>query len=272
MADLLCTICYSQKRKNLLILLKEGPKTWEEIKTVLEVTSTGMLPQIKILEDEKLVCKKGKKYALTELGELVAHFLEPLNKTLGVLEKEKKFWQNHDINALPKEFLLRIGELGNIQILESKDEQIYESHKEFRDILEHSTWVKGITHMVHPIYPDLFLSLAKKGIDTTLILTRNVFEIVEANYRPQITKWLEYDNAHLYVYDGEIKFSYITTEKYLSMTFFYSNGIFDTKRDLISVDPSAVKWGEDLFAYFRERSRSVKNLEDEINRSLHEKR
>ena len=134
--------------------------------------------------------------------------------------------------------------------------------------MENSTWVKEITHMVHPIYPDLFLSLAKNGIDTTLVLTRTVFEIVAANYRTQITEWLEYDNAHLYVYNGEIKFSYIITEKYLSMAFFYSNGIFDTKRDLISVDPSAVKWGEDLFAYFQERSRIVKNLDDEINRPL----
>ena len=66
MADLLCTICYSQKRKNLLMLLKDGPKSWEEIKASLHVTSTGMLPQIKILEDEKLICRKGKEYGLTE--------------------------------------------------------------------------------------------------------------------------------------------------------------------------------------------------------------
>ncbi len=262
MADLLCTICYSQKRKNLLMLLKDGPKSWEEIKASLHVTSTGMLPQIKILEDEKLICRKGKEYGLTELGALVAHFLEPLNRTLEVLEKEKKFWQDHNINALPKEFLLRISELGNIRIVESKDEEIYESHKEFQDILAQSSKVRGITHMVHPTYPDLFLSIGKKGIDTTLILTRIVFEIVAANYPRQISQWLELDNAQLYVFDGEIKFSYITTEMYLSLTLFYSNGIFDTKRDLISTEPSAIKWGEDLFTYFQKRSRRIKKLEN----------
>jgi len=260
MADLLSTICYSQKRKNLMIFLKDGPKSWEEIKDTLQVTSTGMLPQIKILEDEKLVCRKGKLYALTELGALISHFLEPLSRTLDVLEKEKKFWQEHDINALPEEFRLRICELGNIRIVESRDEEIYESHREFQDILAQSERVMGMTHMVHPTYPDLFLSLGKKGVNTSLILTRNVFEKVAANYPRQISQWLELDNAALYVYDGEIKFSYITTEKSLSLTLFYSNGIFDTKRDLISTDLSAIKWGEDLFTYFQRQSQRVTQL------------
>jgi predicted transcriptional regulator len=264
MPDLLCTICYSEKRKNLLMLLKDGPRTWEEIKHSLRVTSTGMLPQIKILEDEKLVYRQGKQYFLTELGQLVAHFLEPLNRTLSVLEKEKKFWQEHNINALPEEFLLRISELGNIHIVESKDEEIYESHKEFQDILAKSARVKGIAHMVHPTYPDLFLSIADKGIETSLLLTRTVFEIVAANYSQKISRWLEFDNARLFVFDGEIRFSYIVTDRYLSLTLFYTNGIFDTKRDLISSDPSALKWGEDLFTHFQKKSRRIRHLDNKM--------
>jgi predicted transcriptional regulator len=264
MADLLCTICYSAKRKNLLMLLKDGPKTWEEIKNSLHVTSTGMLPQIKILEDEKLVYREGKQYFLTELGELVVYFLEPLNRTLNVLEKEKKFWQEHNINALPEDLLLRISELGNFQIVECKDEEIYESHKEFQDVLSKATRVKGIAHMVHPTYPDIFLSLAKKGTDTSLILTRNVFYIVATNYRQKISQWLEFDNARLYVIEEDLKFSYIVTDKYLSLSLFYTNGMFDTKRDLVSSDLSALKWGDDLFTLFQKKSIRIKRLDNNI--------
>ena len=66
--------------------------------------------QIKILEDEKLVCKKGKKYALTELGELIAHFLDRSTKHSAFWKKKRNFGRIYDINALPKEFLLRVGE------------------------------------------------------------------------------------------------------------------------------------------------------------------
>ena len=41
----------SQKRKDLLLLLKNGGKTIEEIIDTLNVNPTGMLPQIKKLKD-----------------------------------------------------------------------------------------------------------------------------------------------------------------------------------------------------------------------------
>ena len=49
----------SQKRKDLLLLLKNGGKTIEEIIGTLNVNPTGMLPQIKKLKDEHLVLQEG---------------------------------------------------------------------------------------------------------------------------------------------------------------------------------------------------------------------
>ncbi|MCX6683337.1 MAG: transcriptional regulator, partial [Methanoregula sp.] len=116
MADLLNVIISSEKRRNHLILLKNGQQTWDEIKTQLNVTATGMLPQIRILEEQGLIVREGKVYSLTELGRLVVHYLEPFDKTLMVIDSQKKFWQEHDIGALPKDLLLRIRELGIIQV------------------------------------------------------------------------------------------------------------------------------------------------------------
>jgi predicted transcriptional regulator len=263
MADLLNVIISSEKRRNLLILLKNGQRTWDEIKTQLNVTATGMLPQIRILEEQGLIVREGKVYSLTELGKLVVHYLEPFDKTLMVIDSQKKFWQEHDIGALPKDLLLRIRELGIIQVIESKDEEIYESHKNFQEIVLNSKSVRGITHMVHPIYPDLFLGLARKGAQTGLILTSKAYNIVKIKYRPQLSDWLGYPNSSMYVLDEDIKFSFIVTDTYLSLTLFYHNGVFDSKRDLISSDPSALEWGGDLFAYYMKRSQKIETLGEE---------
>ena len=68
MSDLLNVIFTSDKRRNLLILLNSGPKKgWDEIKQPLMVTSTGMLPQVKILEEEHLIERDGKKFYLTPI-------------------------------------------------------------------------------------------------------------------------------------------------------------------------------------------------------------
>ena len=109
MSELLGVVTASEKRKGLLILLRDGPKVWDEIKTELDVTASGMLPQIKILEDEGLIAKEGRKISLTDIGRLVVHHLGPFDTTLTVIDQQKKFWQDHDIEALPPDFFVRIG-------------------------------------------------------------------------------------------------------------------------------------------------------------------
>ena len=53
MSSSLCdTIWLSEKRKNLLLLLMEGPRDIEQIKTSLNVTAKAMMPQIKILKKQ----------------------------------------------------------------------------------------------------------------------------------------------------------------------------------------------------------------------------
>jgi predicted transcriptional regulator len=46
-ASLSDTVWLSEKRLNLLLLLMEGPRDIDQIKTSLNVTSRGMMPQIK---------------------------------------------------------------------------------------------------------------------------------------------------------------------------------------------------------------------------------
>jgi len=78
MNELLSIISASDKRRNLLILLNTGPREWDDIKRILNVTSTGMLPQIKILEEEHLIERDGRTFSLTPMGKVLAVQMEPL--------------------------------------------------------------------------------------------------------------------------------------------------------------------------------------------------
>ena len=68
MNELLNVISASDKRRNLLMLLNSGPQEWDDIKRILKVTSTGMLPQIKILEEEHLIEQNGQKVFINSDG------------------------------------------------------------------------------------------------------------------------------------------------------------------------------------------------------------
>jgi predicted transcriptional regulator len=182
MTDLLTIIISSEKRKNLLILLQSGPKSWEEIKTALNVTSTGMLPQIRILEEEALIKRIDKKILLTPIGHVLVTHMEPFLNTVDVFDKNKKFWHEHALEELPYEILLDIRDLGNYKIIENPDEEIFDINTFFKNISQAKT-IKGISHTVHPQFPEFFLTLAKKGVKSSLIFTPGVFKIVKDKYR-----------------------------------------------------------------------------------------
>jgi len=257
MSDLMGIVTTSEKRKNLLILLREGPHPWEEIKTQLNVTASGMLPQIKILEDEGLVVKEGKTFALTDIGRLVASHLEPFDKTLTVIGKQKKFWQEHDFEALPVELLARLGDIKNPQIVEAGMEESFEPHTQFLEMILKSKRVAGLSPIVHPIYPRFFLAVAKEGREVRLILTKTAYDKIKKEYYDLLIEGLQFKNAHLSICEDHVKFAYIVTDSYFCIGMFTKNGIFDSKKDLVSTDPSAVRWGEDLFSHYLKLSLPV---------------
>jgi predicted transcriptional regulator len=260
MNELLNVISASDKRRNLLILLNSGPKEWDDIKKILNVTSTGMLPQIKILEEEHLIERDGRKFSLTPEGKVLATQMEPLIRTMEIFDKNRKFWQEHNLGALPLEILMDIRELGDYQILENTDEEIFDINTFLKNI-SHSTTIKGISHTVHPKYPNFFLNLAKKGAESSLILTPGVYRVVKEKYRDLLEEWLEYKNAHLYVPARDIKFSYVVSDSYFSISLFYNSGVFDSKNDVVSFDPSARKWGDRIFSYYLKQSKKIESLD-----------
>jgi predicted transcriptional regulator len=260
MSELLSIISASDKRRKLLTLLNKGPREWDEIKQILHVTSTGMLPQVKILEEEHLIERDGRKFSLTPIGKVLATHMEPLIRTMEVIDKNRKFWGEHNLGVLPPEILLHIGELGNYQIIENSDEEIFDINTFLKNIAQ-SKVLRGISHTVHPRYPNFFLNLAKNGVETSLILTPGVFRVVKEKYRDLLEEWLACKNAHLYVPEHDIKFSFVVSDSYFSISLFYNTGVFDSKNDVVSFDPTALKWGDRIFSYYQKQSKRIVSLD-----------
>jgi predicted transcriptional regulator len=256
MNELLNVISASDKRRNLLILLYSGPREWDDIKRLLNVTSTGMLPQIKILEEEHMINRDGRTFSLTPMGRVLTAHMEPLVRTLDVFEKNPKYWGEHNLGALPYELLLEIRDIGNYQILQTADEEIF-GISEFLNNIYKAKTIKGISHTVHPKFPDFFLNLAKREIPVSLILTPGVYKIIREKYSDILAEGLKFRTASVYVAENDIKFSYIITDSYFSLSLFYNNGVFDSKNDVVSYDPTALAWGERVFTHYLDHAKKI---------------
>jgi predicted transcriptional regulator len=256
MSEILKIISASDKRRNLLVLLNSGPREWDEIKQILEVTSTGMLPQIKILEEEHLIERDGRRFSLTPMGKVLTVHMEPLIRTMDVFDKNIKFWGEHNLGVLPPEILLHIGDLGTYQIIENADEEIFDV-RTFLENISPAKTLKGLSHTVHPNFPGFFMALAKKGVESSLVFTPSVVKILDEKHPGWIKEYLGLKKTSLYIAKKDFKFSFAVTDSYFSISLFYNSGIFDSKNDVTSHDPSALKWGERIYEYLLTHSEKI---------------
>ncbi len=250
----------SEKRKDVLLLLEEGPKTGDEIKTALNVNSTSIMPQIKKLKEGRLIVQDERNtYRLSDMGEIVVEKMEPLLNTVRVFEENYDYWTNHDFTAIPEFLLNRIDELGNYFMLEADLNRLFEVPEDFKNNLLESRNIRMFLSYFNPLYIEIFSELARKEAEICLILTEPVFERMKKDYYKDLKFLVESKNIEVYICDENVTLKDVVTERFCSLVLFDKKGKFDHQR-LMSYDESALKWCDELFLYYKEKSRLLEKL------------
>jgi predicted transcriptional regulator len=85
-SSLITILLSSEKRTDLLLLLKKKPQTIEEINDELDTNSVAILPQLKKLKENGLVVQEDRVYDLSLLGKIIVRKMESLVKAFRHLE------------------------------------------------------------------------------------------------------------------------------------------------------------------------------------------
>jgi predicted transcriptional regulator len=257
---LLDLLLFSEKRKDFLLLLKECPKDIEEILEKLQVPRTALLPQIKKLKEENLVIHEEGIYRLSAIGEIVVEKMQPLIDTLSVFEKNEEFWADRKLATIPPHLVNRINELGNYRLIEPDLSHTFDLNPEFVKHLSNSSYIHLFYSYFHPQFPALFLNLARKGIEISLILSEAVYLRLIEDFKEEGKEFLKMENSSLYILEKkgvEAPALIAAADSIMTLGLFNENGRFD-RQYVISFDLRAIKWGEELFEYYRDMSREIK--------------
>lgn len=87
-SSLITILLSSEKRTDLLLLLKDRPRNIEEINNELVTNSVAILPHLKKLKENGLVIQEDRVYDLSLLGRIIVRKLESLVKALRQLEDD----------------------------------------------------------------------------------------------------------------------------------------------------------------------------------------
>jgi len=254
--ELIGTLFLSEKRKNLMIYLLEGPMTIEEIKSRLNVTTSAIMTQIKILMDQGLIVYAGNLYSLTVMGSVISQKMIPLLETLEMYSENQKYWEEHNLSGFPANLLSRLDELQNCDLTEPDLSRLYELPRKYEENLLKSKRICEISSFFSPVYHS-YIELAKNGTELLLILPPSAFERFKEDYSSLLENYMSFENAHLYICKEKIEIaSAVVTDHFFSVSLLNNSGTYHNHA-MMSFAESSIRWGEDLFNYYLEKSEKI---------------
>ena len=250
----------SDKRKKLLLFLKDKPRSMAEIQEHLSSDPISILPQIKKLKESNLITQKGHAYELSLMGIIIADKMSPFLETLEVLEENFDYWTKRNLEGIPPFLLKRLLELKNCKLILPEMSHMFELNPEFVEKLHHSTHILGFASYFHPSFTTLYPELAKKGVEISLMFTEPVFQRFKNDYREELCTFLNFENVRVFIFPQDPKIADFTvTDRFFLLTLFPMEKSFEHE-SLLSSEPEALKWGTDLFSHMLKEAIQVKEV------------
>lgn len=253
-ADLLKFLTSSNVRTSILLSLNESSKNLTDLKQELNLESSTVIHSTNKLEKRDLIFKNGENYNLSQTGKIFALKLVNLIKTMDTVKNHEKLWLNHEIEGIPEDLLLKIGELRNSILIKPEPTDINKPHTTFTQLLQSSKKLKGVSPVFHLDFAEIVAALVSEGANVQLIFTEVILEKVINSIPKEI---LLKDNFKVYLINEEVKEAFAVTNSFLSFGLFLMDGLYDYSTDLVSEDKDAIAWGELLFEYYLQKSKRI---------------
>ncbi len=249
--NLMDIVTFSGVRKELLLYLDDGPRSLSEIRECFDTTSPEVSPRIKELIENGLIKFEDRKYHMTPMGKTIVKNFRPFLDTVNVFDQYRDWWNEHDLSSIPEEMRYRIGEIKNYFIIEDDPSDMDRTRAEFINIINRSKNIVGVSCIYVDTLPELCINAIRNNKSISIVITNQIYATIKKDYPEMLSEFLKSENAELYVADDDIKVSQIVSDDCLYITFNIKNGKFDMYSNLVSNDPSSIKWGRDLYEYYR---------------------
>ena len=248
--QLIDVIFASEKRKNVLLMLKDGPQEMAVILEELDTNRPALLPQIRILEEHSLVYQSGDSYGLTTIGKIVVDEMKPFLDTIESLNKHSDYLSTHNTESIPDYLFERISELRNCKIIEPSLVNTYEINREFFDKSKESSSMMFVFTFMHPTFLEILSYYLVREIDISMILSRELLDKVKNEYPEELQDTLSNNGVKFYVYNKDIKVSSLSiSDDCFVLRLLFANNEFSSKQ-VYCCHPEAYKWSRDFFDYF----------------------
>ncbi len=231
----------SESRLSILRELRTENLKMQEIARRLDVTATEAFRQLERLSAALLVQRQPDgTFALAEYGKLVLQ----LSSSLDFVSKHKDYFSTHDLMRLPVQFVNRLGELSQANLVMDTIESLNKGERAFIEAEQYGWGIAEGTvpeHMSPIIYERI-----QKGVKLKFLIPENR---LSANVSPPaIAKNLEMRGL------SDLPAIVVLNEKEGGICFRQVGGRMDYA-GFFGKDPMFLNWVKDLFLYYWDKGK-----------------
>ena len=170
------------------------------------------------------------------------------------IEKNKIFWNNHDLKGIPENFLNKLYLLKDAELISSTTSDLSNAFNKYIELISSS---KELT-IILPIYSENhfkhLIKLLKNNQLNSLKLLVNT-EILQTMQKSRYLKksLIENKNVEILETDENIKLFLTYSTDFMALTLFFKDNHYDDSQLIIDNHKSAIKWSEELFNFYCRR-------------------
>jgi predicted transcriptional regulator len=244
-------ILTSSMRTKLLLAVYESSKNLEDLRTELKKPSATILHGLKELENINLVKKTQKYYELTSNGFLLTTNMIKLIENWFSINKNKKFWNDHDLSDIPEDMLKSMYLLKEAEYENSTTSDLSNAFNKYIKLLSKSTELK----IILPIYSEnhfkhiIELLNESKVKNLELLVNDKILSSIKSN--DDLNKNLiKNKKVKVKCSENNLKLFLTCSDNFMSLSLFFKDGLYDDSQILIGKDKNAMKWALNLFKFF----------------------
>lgn len=248
-------ILTSTMRTKLIISMHEKSKNLEDLRNELNKPSATILHGLKELENLSYVKKLNKYYSLTSKGYLLAVNMIKLIENWYSIDHNKIFWNNHSLEYLPEDLMNNLYQLKEADCITSTNNDLSKALTTYINLISECENLK----IILPIFSEIRLNkiielLQKEEIRNIELIT--LPEIVDSiKLNPIYYNTFKNDeNVNVYILKKHVNIYLTICENFMTMNLFFKDGHFDDSQLLIDKSENGIKWGEDLFEYYKKNT------------------
>ena len=230
----------SGTRTDILLAIANGQRSAQSLLEYGSASQSGVYNALSNLEDHGLIHgSRSKQWYLTGTGSLVVNFLRRQHGIEELIQTDQKYWQSHDVGALPRSFQFDLSELVPGSVVRATDTQPSRAMRAVENRLEATTSAR----LVVPIYDERHWNALLDGCDECqVVLSETVLSAL-----PNDVGSISDSIGDLSLRIADVSFRLAVTDDCLLFSLPLLDGSYDVQTEFIAETEQARDWGIRLF-------------------------